>query len=418
MKLVPTSHLLALAGVATARVCLNATVPVTITSRNAVFNIAVPGTNFDVPTFVQNATRQGANFTQLALAGYANVAGTYNISAQFCRPTNATAKKPVIQILTHGIGFDKTYWDLPYNDYNYSYVSSAVEAEYCTLSYDRLGIGNSSHGEPLNEIQSHLEIQALRALTALLRTGAYPGVRHAFGRDIVHVGHSFGAAQTYAFASMYPDETAAIVLTGFSANASFLPYFAAGANLALANTNQPGRLGRVDARQLLGSVAAYIAGSPLFDLLQGIDLAAALRPGAGYPDGYLVSSDVQALQYLFLHPGHFDRQLLVLAEASKQPVTLGELLTLRSLPATSSFLGPVLVLTGQYDVPYCGGDCLATGGAMASIPAGVGMSFTNKSNFEAYIQPNMGHGINLQYNATGAYNVITNYLQAKGLKTS
>ena len=37
------------------------------------------------------------------------------------------------------------------------------------------------------------------------------------------------------------------------------------------------------------------------------------------------------------------------------------------------------------------------------------------ANFEAYIQPNTGHGINLHYNATGTYDVIEEFLSAHGL---
>ena len=40
------------------------------------------------------------------------------------------------------------------------------------------------------------------------------------------------------------------------------------------------------------------------------------------------------------------------------------------------------------------------------------------SNFTAYIQPNTGHGINLHYNASGAYGVIDNFIASKGLATS
>ena len=72
----------------------------------------------------------------------------------------------------------------------------------------------------------------------------------------------------------------------------------------------------------------------------------------------------------------------------------------------------------EHDVPYCGGDCLATGNpALASIPAGVQMNFPDlaASNFEAYVQPNTGHGINLHYNSTGAYDVIEEFLSAHGL---
>ena len=80
------------------------------------------------------------------------------------------------------------YWDLSYNNFNYSYVDFATDkAKYCTLSYDRLGIGNSSHGEVLNEIQAALEVAALAELTMMLRKGTFPGITQTFDK-ITHVG--------------------------------------------------------------------------------------------------------------------------------------------------------------------------------------------------------------------------------------
>jgi hypothetical protein len=63
-----------------------------------------------------------------------------------------------------------------------------------------LGIGNSSHGDPLNEIQAPLEVAATVALTMMLRNGTFPEVKKAF-QKVVHVGHSFGSVQTFALAS-------------------------------------------------------------------------------------------------------------------------------------------------------------------------------------------------------------------------
>ena len=81
-----------------------------------------------------------------------------------------------------------SYWDIPYNGFNYSYVDVAVDKYgYCTLAIDRLGIGLSSHGEPLNEIQAPLEIAALAELTMMLRKGSLSGVPKAF-KKVVHVG--------------------------------------------------------------------------------------------------------------------------------------------------------------------------------------------------------------------------------------
>ena len=101
--------LVALAGSAVARNCVNLTIPIDISSRNGVFNIDVPQTNLDATTFIQNTTQQGRNFTETALSGYRTVSGSYKISAQFCTPSEAqNASTSTVQILTHGIGFDKT----------------------------------------------------------------------------------------------------------------------------------------------------------------------------------------------------------------------------------------------------------------------------------------------------------------------
>ena len=62
---------------------------------------------------------------------------------------------------------------------------------------------------------------------------------------------------------------------------------------------------------------------------------------------------------------------------------------------------------------------MATGDpALPSIPAVVGMAFPAASAFEAYIQPNTGHGINVHYNATAAYRIIQEFLDTHGLAPS
>ncbi|CAD6584822.1 MAG: hypothetical protein ASARMPREDX12_001761 [Alectoria sarmentosa] len=402
-----------LAGSVAAKTCRNMTVPVTISARTAVFDIAVPQTNLDATTFAQNQTQQGRNFTETALSGYATTAGTYYISAEFCMPSSMdTTTKPNLQILTHGIGFDKTYWDLSYNNFNYSYVDVATDAyKFCTLAYDRLGIGNSSHGEPLDEIQSFLEIAALAEMTLMLRNGTFPGVDQTFGK-IIHVGHSFGSAQTYVLVNMYPTISDGIVLTGFSMNSSFVGYFGAGSNFEQAYLNQPFRFGNASSSALesilkIGNISSPTVQSVLntYSLTDYVAGLSSSSPSLNYPAGYLTNANIGANQYLFFLPGFFDPGILLVGENTKQPVTVGELLTLTSLPMLNAFAGPVLIITGSNDLPYCGGNCLATGNAsLPSIPAAAVMNFPNvpSGDFTAYIQPNSGHGINLHYNATGA----------------
>ncbi|KAK4996695.1 hypothetical protein LTR66_003751 [Elasticomyces elasticus] len=404
-----------LAGSVTAKTCHNFTIPVNISSRNFVFNnIATPQTNLDTTTFVQNLTTQGRNLVADALTGYATVAGIYNISAQFCIPsgTNATLKNPTVQVLTHGVGFDKAYWDLPYNNYNYSYVDTAVDQYgYCTLAYDRLGIGRSSHGDPKNEIQLPLEVQALAAITRMLRNGTLPTVNHAFSK-VIHVGHSYGALQSYALTAMYPDLSDGIVLTGYSTNGTFTGLFFAGANLQQANLNQPLRFGSASN---YGVFKAFVDNFALVDLVTPLQMAPV--ESFNYVNGYMTNANANSQQYMFLQPGYFDPGILYYGEQTKQPVAIGELLSVGALPAMSTFKGPVLVFTGSTDLPFCGGDCLNTGTSAPSIPATARALFPNASVFEAYIQPNTGHGLNFHYNATAGYRYIQDFLMAQNLES-
>ena len=191
--------------IASAKMCNDMTVQLNLTARTGVFDIPNLISNSDATTFVQNLTQLGQNFTEVALTGYETTAGLYSISTQFCTPTGNLPQNPTIQILTHGVGFDKrqvertdcvdgdaedcdSYWDLPYNNFNYSYVDVAVgQYQYFTLSYDRLGLGASSHGDPVNEVQASLEVALLAELTTMVRKGKYPGAMQPF-KKVTHVG--------------------------------------------------------------------------------------------------------------------------------------------------------------------------------------------------------------------------------------
>jgi len=188
---------------------------------------------------------------------------------------------------------------LSFNNYNYSYINVATDQyKYCTLSFDRLGIGNSSHGEPLNEIQIFIEIAATAQLTQMLRNGTFPGVNQTFNK-VVHVGHSFGSAQTYALAGMHPNITDGIVLTGFSMNGSFVSSFAAGGNFQQANRNQPLRFSNITCIEAQNVLSMYA--EPLVSYISPIDLASLPGPQA-LPNSYLVTSDIEGNKLQFFKP--------------------------------------------------------------------------------------------------------------------
>tara|TARA_R110002003_G_scaffold2382_2_gene24232 strand:- start:9868 stop:10887 length:1020 start_codon:yes stop_codon:yes gene_type:complete len=334
------------------------------------------------------------------------------------------------------------YWDLDYNNYNYSYVNNALAAGYSTLAIDRLGIGNSSHGDPFNEIQAQAEVEALNAVTLKLRRGEITEVDVAYN-TVIHVGHSFGSVQSFWLSALYPKNTDGVVLTGYSVAGQFLPYIVAGWNLHSARLNQPLRLGNASNDGVRKLAAQYSVDKDVVSGLQsvldaaGVDLTSQeiwdivatteifdVTTGYNesvnqynYPSGYMEHSDLTALQYAFLYPGNYDVGLALAAEQTKQPVTTGELLTIGSAPMMSPFSGPAFVMTGEHDIPFCGGNCYAQlpGSNASSIPAGVAKAFPSASAFDAYVQPNTGHGLTLHYNATSGYQVIQDWLAANGL---
>ncbi|KAM0206416.1 hypothetical protein ACHAPA_003612 [Fusarium lateritium] len=371
--MIKTLALFALVATASARKCTNITVPVSLTSENAVFDLKTPLTKIDVASFSVNLARQDPPFPMQVQKGLKNITGNYELAATYCEPDAGPGEE--LQILTHGIGFDRSYWDFPYNGYNYSYVARAVDEHgYSTLTWDRLGVGASSKGDPLNEIQAFIEIAAAKALTTKAREGSIPGVSCAYSKTI-HIGHSFGSVISYALANESPELTDAIVLTGFSQSPAYMSLF------VVSNNFIP------------------ITDTPL---------------AAQYPAGYIATQSTVGVQINFFAEGDFDPQLLDVAYQTAQPVTPGELLTIGT-PAgkNNSYTGPVQIVTGERDVPFCGDNCYSTVSAGVELPSLLDLSrnfFTKASRFNTTVIPGAGHGLNFGYSHTLTYDAIFDFL--------
>lgn len=136
----------AVASAMSGKMCQNITLHVPTTARNGVFgNTSLPTTDLEATKLALSATRQGFNATDLALTGYQTISNTYPIAATYCMPagdgasagmsSGASTSMPgdetcdedgssgisggassgasnsgnhTLQILTHGIGFDRS----------------------------------------------------------------------------------------------------------------------------------------------------------------------------------------------------------------------------------------------------------------------------------------------------------------------
>lgn len=106
MFLLKTLSPLVLAGFAAARQCQNFQIPIDIIARQGQFQEVPVENNLDVGAIATRFTEFGANYTATLLQGYQTLQGSYEISAQYCTPDDGSSG--VIQVLSHGIGFDKT----------------------------------------------------------------------------------------------------------------------------------------------------------------------------------------------------------------------------------------------------------------------------------------------------------------------
>jgi pimeloyl-ACP methyl ester carboxylesterase len=251
-----------------------------------------------------------------------------------------------------------------------SYIDSAAQAGQVTFSYDRLGVGESSHPDPIQIVQGPAHVSVAHALVGLLRNGELSATKFS---NVFGVGHSYGSAVTTTVAGTYPSDFDALVLTGFSDNTNGAPQFWAAQNLIPAST----------------------------DLSQRF---------VGLEDGYLLGSTIYGLQYAFFHFPGFEIPILSQAFANGQTTTWGEQFTMEALghPA-ESYTGPVFVVNGMQDLVFCEGNC--------NLPSNIALSTlrnvfpaANATKSGAFLLPNSGHGLNRAANAPLAFDKIQSFI--------
>lgn len=271
-----------LASLAHAYVCIDFVAPVTVTAPSYIPNFEEFGTHYAAVQFLVGLTTRPTEGTPSLFSGPQNVTADFAIDGSFCTESGDYDGNQDVQVLSHGLGFDKSYWDFGGQDSEYNYVRAATSAGYATMAWSRPGTGLSSSGNAYSILQTEIQAAILIELTRLLRSGSlHADIPEPTGR-VLHVGHSFGSALSNILIAKNPELSDGVVLTGMSHNLTVGSQFPASTNFHLAKENQRARFGNLST-------------------------------------GILTWADELALQYNFFKYPYFDAEVLAYAEAHKWP---------------------------------------------------------------------------------------------------
>ncbi|KAL8760291.1 MAG: hypothetical protein Q9184_003386 [Pyrenodesmia sp. 2 TL-2023] len=339
-------------------VCVNGDLSVPASATNAILKLSSPTNQYNATEIFQELFQAGSTIAQRAQGGTRTVQGTYRINGNLCLPADPAKRSQVrtVQILTHGVGLEKSYWDIAPG---YSHVDAAATAGYATFAYDRLGVGQSDHPDPIQQVQTFLEVEILHGLATLFRAKKIDG--HGL-TNIIGVGHSFGSILQVGANSKYPKDFDGVVLTAFTNTLSNLPYTVLANNPAIAALNQPSRFGQL-------------------------------------PYGYLVHNDAIAIQEVYFRYPYFDSTIFQNQVDRKDTYTLGEVFTNGGVltPATE-YTGPLDVVTGVYDYSFCLGNCLYPDNQLVKVKPSL-YPAVNNTKAEVYLVPDNGHYLNAHTSA-------------------
>jgi alpha-beta hydrolase superfamily lysophospholipase len=273
------------------------------------------------------------------------------------------AEPSTVQLLVPGATYTSQYWNLPYGDGYYSYVAAATAAGYATFDVDRIGDGNSSH-PPSAEVTIAAGAVALHDAVTALRSGAVAG--HAFA-NVIMVGHSLGAFETWAEDAAYHDVDA-VIITG--------------------------------ALHQLSPVAGANAAVDLYPAVEDPKFAS-----SGLDPGYLTSKP-GTRETLFYDPATTSPAVVAIDEAAKATLTtpeLGGLIGMLGEPAaqqpSSQVNVPVLIVAGAEDNVFCAAVTAYQCTSPASVRAYESQFYAAAPRLAVVTIPKTGHDLALSTTA-------------------
>lgn len=192
---------------------------------------------------------------------------------------------------------------------------------------------------------------------------------------VVGIGHSYGSNLMVGVASVSPAVFDALILTGFTYNATRGPLGTASFESIIATVTYPCRF-------------------------------------SGLSNAYVTTPSISADQQVFFHHPDYTQAALSLFTATKSEYSLGQLDTF--VEPRKSFNKPVLVMTGENDGPYCAANCYVTSLGHGSTQLDIVRALSpSVDTFQTYVVPTTGHGINYHITAYEAYQQIINFVSGQ-----
>jgi len=345
--------------------CVQYLLPINVTSLNFVWGLPLNSNNDNVTVFSTDLGRRDASTTFNPFSGIVPQTAVYNIAGTFCEPNGGG--NGTVLLASHGLGFDRSYWDPEIEPEDYSFVDFALAKGYSVFFYDRLGVG---HSQIVSGYVNQVSIQSaiITQLVALIRSNKFS----ASVNKVVLVGHSFGSVISNTVLATDPDLVDGAILTGIAYAPTDTAVSIEALQLRLARLQSPSKWGKLDG-------------------------------------GYVSWVDIYANINGFFKAPAYDPAVVKYTDNNKEPFALMELVSLQATNLTSpDFAGPVLVLSGEYDFIFCGGFCPGL------LDVGPSNIFPLSKNMVVYSHPESGHAINLSLNATGSFEVIGNFLKENG----
>ncbi|HEX7963228.1 MAG TPA: alpha/beta hydrolase [Candidatus Saccharimonadales bacterium] len=292
-------------------------------------------------------------------------AKTQYVAGTFCSPFKFDRSRS-IDVLVHGFGYDRTYWDSAFNYPQYSYVNRTLQAGRAVFYYDRLGVGKSGQ-LPSTSVTMNADAYVVHQIIQRYE--------HAF-HQVNLVGHSYGSRISALETSQYNDATRLILTDNLHAVGPAL--------VSGQLTNHP------------ANQDALFAGRHLDD---GWITTDTLTAREGFYD--LATADPAEIAYDFAHK----------AIGSMTEFTQGQ--TIGAVPAgsnvTNSITRPVLLIVGEQDRLYCGLalDCTNA----ANVKSNEAPYYTAAASLTVKTVPDTGHDLTLHPSAGVSFDAISDWIE-------